>query len=355
MEKIPTVSPEEAGIVPDPILQNGSYRATDSNPFVSERLYVFENAPTIPSRKRSSLSNDVDGYSGMSESTVSERALAFKFAAKKVVALNRQSLIPSLRMEEKGKRILREEWIRNNSPTSSPDKAMARSPLKEKKIPSSGYIDQRLKEASPRPKRSSMSSARTELPRMLAHVKVSERASNYTAYEEEHSQRRRSSRFLARSESSSLILSEARTEMPTMLAHVKVSERASNYHSPLGDEENPYQSSSILGGTSLSNSTARTEIPKMLAHVKVSSLSSNFLSVDVIPREEHSREHSKTKTSSSVRTEMKQLKEHVKVSERASNYTIIPKSGSGSIESESKSGSRRASTGTFIVLTCFVT
>ena len=334
--------------MPNSVLQSGCYRPTDSNPFVSERLQTYQSAPINQPSKRSSLSNDVDRYCGMSESSVSERALAFKSAAKKVVASNRQSLIPNLRVEEKGKRILREEWIKNNSPISSPDKAKNHPPRpKTKRIASTSFIDQRQKSISPRAKRSSMSSARTEMPKMLAHVKVSERASNYTAHEEESSQRG-SSRYLTRSESPSLVLSEARTEMPTMLAHVKVSERASNYHIPIGDDDH-HTNSSILGGTSLSHSTARTEMPTMLAHVKVSSLSSNFHSVEIVAGEEHSKEYPKANRSSSVRTEMRQLKAHVKVSERASHYAATPRGGNESTNRESKIGSRRSSIGTFVI------
>ena len=337
--------------MPNSILQSGSHRVTDSNPFVSERLHAFQGAPTNQSSRKSSFSNDVDRYCGMSETSVSERALAFKPAAKMAVASNKQSLIPKVRVEEKGKRILREEWIKNNSPISSPDKAK-NYPLRQKakRITSTGFIDQREKSISPRAKRSSMSSARTEMPRMLAHVKVSERASNYTAHEEESSQRR-SSRYLTRSDSPSLVLSEARTEMPTMLAHVKVSERASNYHIPAGDDEH-HTNSSILGSTSQPPSTARTEMPTMLAHVKVSSLSSNYHSTDIVTGEEHSREHSKANRSSSVRTEMRQLKAHVKVSERASHYALTPRIGTESANRESQMGSRRSSIGTFVLSNC---
>ena len=91
--------------------------------FVSELLQVFQNVPSEILKKRSFPDPDMggySGYSGMHESTVSERSLAFK--------TNRESLIPTLRLEEKGKRILREEWIKNNSPNSSPHKSKSSSP-----------------------------------------------------------------------------------------------------------------------------------------------------------------------------------------------------------------------------------
>lgn len=105
-----------------------SQRPMTTTSLISELLQVFQNVTSDPSKKRTLPDVDItgknvlSGYSGMHDTTVQERSLAFNSKS------NRDSLIPTLRVEEKGKRILREEWIKNNSPASSPCKSKSNSP-----------------------------------------------------------------------------------------------------------------------------------------------------------------------------------------------------------------------------------
>lgn len=253
-------------------------------PFVSERLQVFQNVPSDPLKRKSFTPNELNGYSGMTDTTVSERSAAFKAAARKVILTNRVSLIPSLRVEEKGKRILREEWIKNNSPHCSPTKQKKglTEPLTDDincQILDFGH--ERDEEHSQRmyeyprehsnPKEHSSSTARIELD-TFSFGKVSSLQSKFITPEN----------FNENSNDENRKESQVRSEMNLLVKNVKVAERASNYNI----------------------------IPN-----KTDTLDSN--SIDYYSENERKESH--------IHSEMISLVANVKVAERASNYNIIPR------------------------------
>ena len=200
-----------------------------TSPFVNTRLQAIENKPSDQRTERPTVRK---GYSGMSEATVSERMLMFSSNN------SSRSRSPHKQHEEKKQRILREDWIRENTPIKNGDDEVENTEF--------GGI--------PRNRDSKrISQARIEVPLLLAHVKVSERVSNFGTEDNQ----------LARKGSA------PRDEMPSLLAHVRVAERASSF--------------SIPDGASTARSTeSRDEVPVLLAHVKVSQKISNFTSKDEI-------------------------------------------------------------------------
>lgn len=199
-----------------------------TSPFVNTRLQAIENKPFDRHAAKLIVRK---GYSGMSEATVSERMLMFSSNN------SSRSRSPHKLHEEKKQRILREDWIRENTPIKDGDDEVENTEF--------GGI--------PRNRDSKrISQARIEVPLLLAHVKVSERVSKIGTGDENVP---------------SIKGSTPRDEMPSLLAHVRVAERASSFSIP-------------DGLSSARNTESRDEMPSLLAQVKVSEKISDHTSKD---------------------------------------------------------------------------
>jgi hypothetical protein len=208
---------------------------TSTSPFVSNRLMAIENKSTDKGRKAPTEGN---GYSGMHEATVLERMRLFTSNNS-----SRSSSSPRVQ-EEKSKRVLREDWIKESTPIKS--QVVDAAP----EIAYHGGI--------PVPRKLSISQARTELPIMLAHVKVSERASNFNVLDEGSSLKKNAS---------------TKEEVPSVLRNLRGTERSSSIS--LMDPITPQKSNQTI-----------EEVPQLCRDVRVSERMTTFNSSeqDIVPK-----------------------------------------------------------------------
>jgi hypothetical protein len=199
---------------------------TSTSPFVSNRLMAIENKSTDKGTKRPTEGN---GYSGMHEATVLERMRLF-------TSNNSSRSSTSPRVEEKSKRVLREDWIKEGTPIK---------PAVEVAVPEIAYHGR-----IPIPKKLSISQARTELPIILAHVKVSERASNFNILDEASSLKKNAS---------------CKEELPSVIRNIRApTERSSSI--PLMDSITPPPK----------NVQTIEEVPQLCRDVRVSERMTNI-------------------------------------------------------------------------------
>lgn len=230
--------PDDAEHTPTSVCPPGGLGGsrTSTSPFVSNRLMAFENKSTDKGTKRPTEGN---GYSGMHEATVLERMRLFTSNNS-----SRSSSSPRVQ-EEKSKRVLREDWIKESTPVKS---------AVEDTVPEITY-----KGGIPIPRKLSISQARTELPIMLAHVKVSERASNFNILDEGSSLKKNVT---------------SAEELPSVLRNFRAAERSSSI-SLMDPVTTPPRSNQII-----------EEVPQLCRDVRVSERMTTFNSSeqDIVPK-----------------------------------------------------------------------
>jgi hypothetical protein len=322
-----------------PTLVDGTLKKENgrsTSPFVSNRLQAYQRSVTVEEKKSPS---EFSGRSATLASSISQRMLAFENST------GRSSVIsPTLNFE---KRILREDWIKKSTAVK-----VASEEVKEGK---------EVLKADPTTTQSVSSDRRVsqalfEMPKLLAHVNVLQRASQYLSSEGTSRESGSRSNSTAKAsmimsannsprlnpeESISTTSSDAsdrprylsqkscptllwqRVESPERMRAIEslspVSEDGSQEHflSKGKDERDlsqpiarTVQTINIAALPMRHNSHARSEMPSMLAHVKVSERASRFTILE---------EDSKARRSTN-RDEVPALLAHVKVSERASVY-----------------------------------
>ena len=335
------VTPVSSNGRDSPTLIDGPFKKENSrastSPFVSNRLQAYQRSVAVEEKKSPS---EFSGRPATLASSISQRMLAFENSTSSTRA---STISPTPIFERRSMRV---DWIKKSSTVK-----VACEDEKEilKADPSSSHsvgADRRV------------SQARFEMPKLLAHVNVLQRASQYLS--SDNSSRESGSRgdsatkasmFMSANnsprtipEESTSTSSSAASERPRFLSQkscptllwqrVESPERARAIESLTSVHEDSNQEHSSRKGNDdkeqLSqpfvrtvqnlnsanaapmrhNSHARSEIPTMLAHVKVSERATRFTTAE---------EDSKARTSKN-REEVPALLAHVKVSERASVY-----------------------------------
>ena len=325
-----------------PTLVDGPFKKensrTSTSPFVSNRLQAYQRSVTVEEKKSPS---EFSGRPATLASSISQRMLAFENST----SSTRASIISPTPIFER--RSMRVDWIKKSSTVKvacEDDKEILKAD------PSSSHsvgADRRV------------SQARFEMPKLLAHVNVLQRASQYLS--SDSSSRESGSRGNSATKASMIMSannsprtipeeststsSSAASDRPRFLSQkscptllwqrVESPERSRALESLTSDPEDNNQEHSSRKGKDdrelpqpfvrtvqnlnfanapmRHNSHARSEIPSMLAHVKVSERASRF----TLPEEDS--KDSKARTSKN-REEVPALLAHVKVSERASVY-----------------------------------
>jgi hypothetical protein len=135
-----------------------------TSPLISIRLQQLQQSASDAIKK--GTISDVNGYTGKHGATIVERKLAFENAANLAASRN-CSIKPPPYPERKG---LREDWIRQNSPLKSLPEG--------REIPRSFTSSRNSSDSDRR-----VSQARIEMPKLLAHVNVLQRASQFAYVE----------------------------------------------------------------------------------------------------------------------------------------------------------------------------
>jgi hypothetical protein len=319
-----------------PTLVDGTLKKENgrsTSPFVSNRLQAYERSATVEEKKSPS---EFSGRAATLASSISQRMLAFENST------GRSSVIsPTPNFE---KRSLREDWIKKSTvvKVASEEVKVGKEVLKADPTTTHSVSSDRR-----------VSQARFEMPKLLAHVNVLQRASQYLSSEgpsresgsrtnstakasmimsannsprlnpEENTSTASSAasdrpRYLSQKSCPTLLWQ--RVESPERMRAIEsLSEDGNQEHSlSKGKDERDLsqpiartvQTSNIAALPMRHNSNARSEMPSMLAHVKVSERASRFTILE---------EDSKARRSTN-RDDVPALLAHVKVSERASVY-----------------------------------
>lgn len=321
-----------------PTLVDGTFKKENgrsTSPFVSNRLQAYQRSVTVEEKKSPS---EFSGRPATLASSISQRMQAFENST------GRSSIIsPTPNFE---KRSLREDWIKKSTTV----KVASEEGKEEKQVLKADPTTTHSVSSDRR-----VSQARFEMPKLLAHVNVLQRASQYLW---EGSSRESGSRTNSSAKASMIMsannsprlnpeettstTSSAASDRPRYLSQkscptllwqrVESPERMRAIESLSpdpedGNQENSssrgkdereafqpiartVQTSNIAALPMRHNSHARSEMPSMLAHVKVSERASRFTILE---------EDSKARRSTN-RDEVPALLAHVKVSERASVY-----------------------------------
>ena len=323
-----------------PTLVDGTFKKENgrsTSPFVSNRLQSYQRSSVTVEEKKSS--SEFSGRPATLASSISQRMLAFENGT------GRSSIIsPTPNFE---KRSLREDWIKKSTAV----KVASEEGKEEKEVLKADPTTTHSVSSDRR-----VSQALFEMPKLLAHVNVLQRASQYLS--SEGSSRESGSRTNSSAKASMIMsannsprlnpeeststTSSAASDRPRYLSQkscptllwqrVESPERTRAMESLLpvpedGNQEHSskkgknerelsqpiartVQTSNVAALPMRHHSNARSEMPSMLAHVKVSERASRFTTLE---------EDSKTRRSTN-RDEVPALLAHVKVSERATVY-----------------------------------
>ena len=301
---------------------NDSNRSSIST-FVSNRMMAYSKLAKDSVRQQ--YNSDMNGNVETHGASIIQRKLALENAASTTASRQSSISAPSPYPE---KRFPRAEWIRQSSPPKTQLEEIREIPSSTSSSRNSSGTDRRL------------SQARVEMPKLLAHVNVMQRASqfgNSDALSREDSfngssrkgPERVSSVTPPEPSSPSKTSVPFQSQQPSLWPRVESPERKRYPQSTLKMKnivtsvmENGGQSN----GTKVekvvtpppprltrqeSESEVRNEMPSLFANVKVSERASMFTVLD---------DGCRVKNSSKNRDEVPALLAHVKVSERASIY-----------------------------------
>jgi hypothetical protein len=302
-----------------------------TSPLISIRLQQLQQSAS-DAIKKGTLS-DVNGYTGKHGATIVERKLAFENAAN-LAASRSCSIKPPPYPERKG---LREDWIRLNSPLKSLPEG--------REIPRSFTSSRNSSESDRR-----VSQARIEMPKLLAHVNVLQRASQFAYSEPPPSYEANSSYTYGKSpERSNTDKVEApRNNVPFLSnfpRNISPSQFQKNVHKdnvPTNDV--PIQSDEVMSLWPRVESPERKRAGEQFKTIgqstglgcnsgnsarKEDSLKKEDSPVSssvVVPRKMYSTDRNndtqRLNQNSQARSEMPSLLAHVKVSERASMFAL---------------------------------